>query len=649
MNSLQLASRRDLDRAWDRFLSGDQTALRSVRPPVRESWLRSRTYGVDPTLSAAPQAPEQIQDTPHQADLSIVGPAIAREFHELAALPSSLASISDHQGRLLCTVTSSRFEDTCRQINACVGSSWGERSVGTDSVGLAFAALRPVRIEPGERYCYAWRDWSSETVPLFDLFTSELVGALSLDSLSSQSWNPNIRRLLAWGKASIEQAIQELRLSDRLHLLEGYCQRESRYPSDALMAVDSAGQIIAVGPHVSTVLGRATSDLLNKRVTDVLGERILEEWKNEEREVQLQVSVAAQPVQLTALPVRRRERCAGRILVFRGPRRTPLAARTRTMWRATYTFDDLVGGSPAIQQALDRAKALATSEFPILLSGESGTGKELLAHAIHNASGRSSGPFVPVNCGAIPEELLGAELFGYAEGAFTGAVRGGSRGKLEVADGGTLFLDEVATMPPRMQVSLLRVLEDGVIVPVGSSQPKSVDIRVIAALNVDPVEAVNQGSLRADLYYRLSAMAIRLPPLRDRQEDIPSLAEPILRKAAFDVTITDEAMKLLVEYRWPGNIRELRNVLMQAASFTVDGTISPHHLPPELCGRIEVADLCAPAGPLERAEKLSILKILEESQGHLSLAAARLGVHRTTLYRKMQRYKIAGPKPTAST
>lgn len=637
--------RKELDRVWLRFISGNTEELNHVRPVIRDSWLRSRSYGINPDLPSAPHtlSQEDLQKLKSDNDLLDAGDRVVRHLFDVVENPRLLVCLLDEQGRMLSLRASSFLKEKCLEINATSGSGWGEQYVGTDAA-TALITGQTIRIDPGEHYCYAWKEWHSNATPIRDPLTQQIIGALSID-WPGEHVHPHILRLLRWGKNTIEQNLHERCLSDRLYLLEQYCQHEARFPSEAILAIDRAGYITAVTPHAAKILRQPASRLMHHPLSLVLGKEIKE---GEEREGTWELPLPGtnlSSVQIRVLPIKRQERITGRVITLQ-VHKAPARRNTNShSWRAIYTFEDLIGKSFHFQQALQQAKAMAITDFPLLLSGESGVGKEFLVHAIHNASLRSNGPFVPVNCGAISEDLIGAELFGYVEGAFTGAVKGGNRGKIEIAHGGTLFLDEITAMSPKMQVSLLRVLEDGVVVPVGSTQPRRVDVRVIAAINMEPLEAINQGLLRADFYYRLSGAHITLPPLRKRIEDILLLAQHILLRAGLDVALTPEAVAIFKEYSWPGNIRELRNVLLQVAHLVTEKTIRPSDLPSQFFATIRDRD-AQELDPLARAEKTSIIRTIEESGGQLSLAASRLGVHRTTLYRKMRRHSIAAPQPS---
>jgi DNA-binding NtrC family response regulator len=248
-----------------------------------------------------------------------------------------------------------------------------------------------------------------------------------------------------------------------------------------------------------------------------------------------------------------------------------------------YDFTNIIGQSGVIQALIEEVKKIADSKSNILILGETGTGKELFTRAIHFNSSRRDKPFVPINCSAIPDNLLESEFFGYLKGAFTGAHQS-KRGLLEEADGGTVFLDEIADLSPSLQAKLLRVIDDHEIRPLGSTQSRKVDIRIIAATNKDLQQAVRDGLCREDLYYRLTVVTLKLPPLRERKEDLPVLAKHFLNKYALEIgkpvqDIHDSAMRLLMDYPWPGNVRELQNIMERAVLITDREVIYPEHLP----------------------------------------------------------------------
>jgi DNA-binding NtrC family response regulator len=301
----------------------------------------------------------------------------------------------------------------------------------------------------------------------------------------------------------------------------------------------------------------------------------------------------------------------------------------------------LVAGSPGMQAALRRAHDFADSDAPVVILGESGTGKEVVARALHAASPRGARPFVPVNVAALPAELLESELFGHVRGAFTGAT-GDKQGLLEAADGGTLFLDEIAEMPLALQAKLLRALEDGEIRRVGDTRSFGVDVRFVCATHRDLAQRVAAGQFREDLYYRLKVLVLRLPPLRERVEDILPLARQFIaaerRPAA---GLSAEAEQRLLSHPWPGNVRELQNVMRHAAVLARGAEVRPEHLPEELqrpAGRAE-----GPARTLAEVEREHVLRVLEACGGSQVEAARVLGIGRNTLWRKLRAYRGGEP------
>ncbi|HSL92353.1 MAG TPA: sigma 54-interacting transcriptional regulator [Candidatus Limnocylindrales bacterium] len=316
---------------------------------------------------------------------------------------------------------------------------------------------------------------------------------------------------------------------------------------------------------------------------------------------------------------------------------------------ARYTFDSIVGSGPAITAAKEEALRASRTDSTVLLRGDTGTGKELFAHAIHAAGLRRSRPFIKLNCAAVPAELLESELFGYEEGAFTGAKKGGKPGKFEMAAGGTLFLDEIGDMPLPMQAKLLRVLQEREVERVGGTSSRRVDIRIIAATGKPLEELVGEGTFRADLYYRIHVIPVHIPPLRERREDIGEIAEHFLAKVSLDTgepgrRLSPELLGILRSYAWPGNVRELQNVLERAVAMARGEVLLPEHLPPHLLRVVPGAGKEVTPGSLAsakaEAERAAILAALKATRGNKSKAADLLRIHRVKLYEKMKRHGI---------
>ncbi|MDR1796932.1 MAG: sigma 54-interacting transcriptional regulator [Clostridiales Family XIII bacterium] len=338
---------------------------------------------------------------------------------------------------------------------------------------------------------------------------------------------------------------------------------------------------------------------------------------------------------------------------------------------AGFTFDDFATESPTFRDAIAYARSISQGESNVLIEGESGTGKEMFAQSIHNHSNRRAGPFIGVNCGAIPAELIESELFGYSEGSFTGAVKGGKPGKFELAAGGTIFLDEIADMPLAQQVALLRVIQEKQIVRIGDSREIPVDARIVCATNKDLLREVRRGHFREDLYYRLNVLNLKIPPLRERREDIPLLVGQFFAKLGAKgaaAKIDPAVMELFLQYDWPGNVRELQNVVERLHCLPGGGQGGLQHLPGHvlpLDARAKAAPAAADAagpgaGPAEgpaggaplarlkethqseydRQERQHIESMLALFDGNISLAARKMNIARGTLYRKMRKHGL---------
>jgi len=337
----------------------------------------------------------------------------------------------------------------------------------------------------------------------------------------------------------------------------------------------------------------------------------------------------------------------GVIVSLRESRRIREITRRIIGTQASYTFETIQGNSRAIQDALHLGRIASRSDSTTLILGESGTGKELFAQAIHNGSERHKGPFVAVNCGAIPRDLVQSELFGHVEGAFTGSARGGSAGKFELADGGTIFLDEIGDMAFDAQVSLLRVLQEGEVTRVGAKNSRAVNVRIIAATHRNLSQAVAEGAFREDLYYRLNVLNLTVPPLRMRRDDIPLLARHFLNRCARSMRkavqgFSPDALELLSAYGWPGNVRELENSIERATNLAMGELIQAADLPLETQQRAALRPYePQPAQDLSSHERHAIVAALTAAGGNIRLAARQLNVSRGGLYNKMSRFGLS--------
>jgi transcriptional regulator with PAS, ATPase and Fis domain len=418
-----------------------------------------------------------------------------------------------------------------------------------------------------------------------------------------------------------------------------------------VMAIDKNGVINQINNQGRRILqwdepleGQPLSTILGGQLD--LGRMMRPGFELIDREMFIRAPTRNIHLLCTAKPIfDRADKMQGIIIVFNEIHRIRKLVNEMAGTHARFTFEDIIGVSSAIQEAKKMAMIAALGNSTVLLLGETGTGKELFAQSIHNHSERRGHPFLAINCGAVPRELLESELFGYTEGAFTGASKGGRPGKFELANGGTVLLDEIGDMPTDMQVKLLRVLQTGEVYRIGGHKSLSVDVRIIAATNSKLQEKVEQRNFREDLFYRLNVFPIIIPPLRERADDIFPLSRHFLSRCSRSLKksvmpLSAAAEQALLTYHWPGNIRELENVVERSVNMAATDQIEPENLGLPAGRRGNV--LKAPGqARLTEVEKETITDIIAEAGYNLSKAARTLGISRATLYNKMKKYGLS--------
>ena len=435
--------------------------------------------------------------------------------------------------------------------------------------------------------------------------------------------------------------------------------------ADGVMAVDSEQTITAFNPAAAVITGVPHNEAIGRKCFDVLRPDVCDDacpvrqamatgaTVNPRRVTIINAEGDEIVVSISAAPLRDRAgNIVGGVETFRD---LSAVERLRKELAQSYTYRDIVGKNARMRQLFKVLPAIAESESTVLIEGESGTGKELIARAVHDLSSRREGPYVVVNCGALPETLLESELFGYKKGAFTDAKRD-KPGKFELASGGSIFLDEVETLALKVQVKLLRAIQEREFEPLGGTRPVKADVRVIAASNRPLRNLVAHGKFRDDLFYRLNVVTLDLPPLRERRDDIPLLVDHFVH--GFNVAKNKEVagvspgvMGALMEYSFPGNVRELQNIIEHAFVLCDAGLIDVHHLPRAVTTTLEGAPSDTPlendkAVPphtsLTATEVAAIRTALARNRGHRAQTASDLGISPSTLWRKMRRYGIEG-------
>ncbi|MCL6577386.1 sigma-54-dependent Fis family transcriptional regulator [Kyrpidia sp.] len=630
---------RKLLQAWEQFMCGGFLPDQH-RPVIASSWERCASLQVDPLKYLADLIPQEdlLLEKKEQNHLllSTAKPYIEELFRYFCDEPFAIV-LSDPEGVLIDGRYNRRVFGKLERQRFLPGSNWSEQSAGTNAVGTALAEGQPVQVFSAEHFCQGWHNWVCSASPIRDPYTRQIIGVLDMTG-EKELVQAHDLYLITSQVYKLEQAlVSHLREQNLLSL-----QALLDAMHDPFILFDNDGRVIRLNDPAKFLLrmelGKPLFPALDPPVHPVLGElsqKGMETTYRQENGVQWRVRI---------LPYRFGTRMMGGIAVFH---RLTAARQSQATALTRYRFDHLVTGDPNMLQLIELAKKSAFYEKTILITGETGTGKEVLAQSIHAYGPRRNGPFVAVNCGAIPKDLIASELFGYEGGAFTGAKSEGKQGKFVAADGGTIFLDEIGELPLDVQAYLLRVLEERVVVPVGGTRAIPVDVRVIAATHRNLKEMVRMGKFREDLYYRIHVITLTIPPLRERRGDIPLLVRHFINQSSGmgETCIDEEAMQALSAYSWPGNIRQLKNTIEQALFHADHGQIRWCDLPAEVRGRGPI-----PASGGKRAlprrrrstalDRLTLEEALRRTRGNISETARLLSVSRMTIYRKIEEFRI---------
>ncbi|NOX32716.1 MAG: sigma-54-dependent Fis family transcriptional regulator [Deltaproteobacteria bacterium] len=648
----QLLSRTE-KKTWIDFLKSGQVNDPSFNKKIEQSWRRSQQAEVDPFRGVCEKFLSPRKMKGRSEKIIVLAKPIMDTLYHCVRGSRFVIVLIDKEGYILRTVGALKELRQADKLRFGPGANWGEEFVGTNAIGTALALGHPVQITGPEHYCETHHLWTCSAAPIRKQ-NGEIVGFLDISGPRELSTVHQLGLVVAAAHA-IEDRIVLDESYDQLYNTNKYLEAVLNSVSDGIIAVNAQGIITGLNKVAAKIFRLHPKEVVGQTLTASIyhNGRLQNFFKTRsagmtKEEVRLKMPCGQRSCVATANPVfSEKNDNRGFVLTLSPTNRSYFSSNKPEDVIVRFRFVDIIGESDAIRHAIEKAKSVAPGPSTVLILGESGTGKELFAQAIHGASDCHCGPFVPVNCGAIPKELIQSELFGYADGAFTGAKRGGCTGKFESANGGTLFLDEIGEMPLEMQINLLRVLEEKIIMPVGGKKAIPLNVRIIAATNKSLFEEVTKGRFREDLYYRLNVISITLPSLKVRQGDIELLTrywvDRISRKMGKKIKqIEPEALIRLENYHWPGNVRELVNALESAVNFMTDDTLAVKNLP--ACFRkkqFEKPQFGEDRIPTLRSlEKDNIKKALLFYKGNITRSAKVLGIGRNTLYEKMKKYGI---------
>ncbi len=584
-------------------------------------------------------------------ELIVTATPFMNQLYNFVRGSNFLAILTDEEGCILDVIGDNEILSEAFKLKVVPGAYMDEPNIGTNAMGTALAEGIPVQVSGKEHFVKAHHRWTCSAAPIRNP-KGEIIGVLDLTGYS-EFVHPHTLGMVVAAANAIENMLKIKEYNDKLVIAKNHIETIINSIPAGILTSDLSGNIKTVNKYVTDMFGYKEEELKRKKIWD-----LFEDWeavkdtilsRNNFLDEDVYVNAKKNKLQfnLSAYPILDSGKRPKEIIcIFKEIKKVRKLANKIMGMKAIYTFDKIIGKNESFVKIIEYAKKIADSKSSVLILGESGTGKELFAQAIHNYSNRRDEPFIAINCGAIPGDLIESELFGYEEGAFTGAKRGGKPGKFEIADGGTIFLDEIGEMPLDMQIKLLRVIEEGTVSRIGGSKQIPVDVRIIAATNKDLKQEVEKGNFRKDLYYRLNVLPIYLPPLRERKDDIPILIEYFMKTISKKlnkriVDIPPEYLDYLMNYDWPGNVRELGNV--------IEMIVNTEHIPfnfleDRRCNlkakSIELRDTNLKNLKLEHIEKEHIAKVLRKFKGNISLSARALGIGRNTLYSKIRKYKI---------
>lgn len=651
---------------WDTYINKGKPLdpkKRTVRKIIYDSWIISKKNGVEPFKAKGGQiSPAKLHIIlKEKRELMDLAHPYMRKMFSFIKETNCIVALSDENGNVIDLVRSNGDITQKQAISKLqIGSNRSEKFAGTNGIGLCLRLDQPVQIIGAEHFLKLHHMYICSAAPIHDE-NGALIGCL--DIIGPMGFmHEHTLGMVCSAVDGIEKGIAMKKALASLDATNRQIEAIIETINIGIILVNKKGHFLKYNTKALQLLHLTECDLQKETIytlfcTEAFSIPLEDLWRDfskKELYIRKQDNTELNLV-LSGFKIANSYTDGsddGTMLYsFEALSSVLKQVSKNSGFTAKYTFDSIIGKSRELTDAVQLAKSCASSMSNVLILGESGTGKELFAQAIHNASERAFGPFVAINCSSIPRTLIESELFGYEKGAFTGANREGSPGKFELANGGTIFLDEIGDMPVDLQTSLLRVIQNREIIRIGGKKPKSIDVRIISATNVNLLEKTKSGDFRVDLYYRLNVLSIHLTPLRQRPYDITLLAyhfinvySSLMKKNISG--IEQNALELLTHYDWPGNTRELENIIERAINLAEGNYITSHDLPNEVkFSHIIKEHLPSPLTPpngltLEEYEKNILLNELISQNGNINSISRTLGLSRRTLYRKFEKYDI---------
>jgi len=648
-----LRNKESLKTIWEKFVFNNQLdpALDEL---VKQSWLRSTSYGVNPRQQKGPVllSQEQLESCLREKrELLGISQQLMHSLYNLVQGSGFLVILCSEHGYLLQVLGDAETLADADSINFVEGADWSEEVMGTNAIGTCIKLDRPIQIYAAEHFSLSCHPWTCSAAPIHNP-EGKIIGVLNMSG-RFEKVHPHTLGMVVSAVEAIENQLRLVDKTRKNEVMQSYLEATVNTLTEGVLIANTAGNVIKANKMLMDIVQLNEEQVIGQKLDEIFGNPLMSEIvaaKTEIADKEMGVRVRANGetvhVLLNIKPIRGASKeLMGSLLTLKEIKKVRQLIHHLTGSQAKVTFADIIGKSPRFTDCIKEAHLAARSISTVLLMGESGTGKDLFAQAIHNESDRRKKPFIAINCGAIPRDLLGSELFGYVEGAFTGARKGGSAGKFELSDGGTLFLDEIGEMSLEMQVLLLRVLQEKEVIRIGGHKVIPVDVRIIAATNKDLETEVKKGNFREDLFYRLNVIPIKIPSLRKRKEDIPLLVKSFTenlndRLNKRITSISPELLQILSDYDWPGNVRQLQNVLERMIVRSTGCELTTQFLPEEVKSEQITIELDTSLPLKEEIKKQALLRSIHESNGNYKQAARMLGISRSTLYRQLEKFNL---------
>ena len=634
---------------WEKFINGEDN-LSGLSEEVAASWKRCRALGLDPygATEVADRKTILELERKNRYFVEVVMPFVEL-IEKFIQNTGFMITVVDKDGFILDVKGDKQAIEQARNNSLCRGGNRSEATAGTNAISLALSENKPFQLVGPEHYRVSHHQWTCSAAPIHDT-SGNIIGVLNFAGHRSLLHKNTLGMVISLA-AAIEREFGIREKNAILRFANERLEGVIDSVAEGVIAIDKNGEVSASNSKFRKMFNMTKSELDGSKIADVFGRSfsLLDLLKNGQEYFDREENLSADnsssiPAMVTGLKIANDQGVVvGAVGAIKERKEVFRLANHIAGAEAIFTFDAIIHQDPQMAKIIKMAKTAAGADVRVLLEGERGTGKEMFAQAIHNASQRSGGPFVAINCSAIPRELIESELCGYVEGAFAGAQKGGKPGKFELADGGTLFLDEVNSMPPAMQVKLLRILQQNEVTRLGGEQALPLNVRIIAASNKSLEALVKEGFFRLDLFYRLGVMILKIPSLRERVKDIPLLFTNLLDKISLSTGKTpryslEKLVPALCSYEWPGNVRELENYIERAIVLAHDGPITLEHFPEKMLPKTDESGTAN--NYLAIKEKEAIGKILEIYNGNISKAAKSLGISRNTLYNKIKAYGL---------